>query len=226
MMCLFFASLMLQNASAWVTLPGVKHYCQYCPVAHTLEVIGERWSLLIVRDLMGGPKRYTDLASGLPGIGTNILANRLKDLEAAGILRKYKLPPPAASQVYELTEYGRELKSVLFEMARWGARSLGPPKPEDLHPGWLENALRTVGYAAPECSGAFVFRVGDEVASLADGEAQAGALEDPDAVVETDPEGFYYFFVDRDLSRSAISGDRGAVENLLGTLPAVQPLAA
>jgi DNA-binding HxlR family transcriptional regulator len=204
----------------------MKHYCQYCPVAHSLEVVGERWSLLIVRDLMGGPKRYTDLAAGLPGIGTNILASRLKDLEGAGILRKYKLPPPAASQVYELTEYGRELKGVLFEMARWGARSLGPPKEEDLHPGWLESALRMVSYAAPECSNRFVFRVGNEVASLVECDARPGEIEDPDAVVETDPEGFYYFFVDRDLSRSTVTGDRAALEQLLGTLPAVEPVAA
>jgi DNA-binding HxlR family transcriptional regulator len=212
----------LQNASGSATLPGVKSYCQYCPVAHSLEVVGERWSLLIVRDLMGGPKRYTDLAFGLPGIGTNILAGRLKDLEAAGVVRKYRLPPPAASQVYELTEYGRELKGVLFEMARWGARSLGPPKEEELHPGWLEGALRMVGYAAPECSGRFVFRVGDEEASLVNGDSQPGALEDPDAVVETDAEGFYYFFVDRDLTRVTVTGERAAVENLLGTLPAVE----
>jgi DNA-binding HxlR family transcriptional regulator len=226
MMDFLFASRMLQNASRSATLPGVKTYCQYCPVAHSLGVIGERWSLLIVRDLMGGPKRYTDLAAGLPGIGTNILASRLKDLEGAGVLRKYRLPPPAASQVYELTEYGRELKGVLFEMARWGARSLGPPKQEELHPGWLEGALRLVGYAAPECSGRFVFRVGDEEASLVNGEAQPGPLEDPDAVLEMDAEGFYYFFVDRDLSRASIDGDRSAVESLLGTLPAVEPVAA
>jgi DNA-binding HxlR family transcriptional regulator len=204
----------------------VKHYSQYCPVAHSLEVVGERWSLLIVRDLMGGPKRYTDLAAGLPGIGTNILAGRLKALEAAGVLQKHRLPPPYASQVYELTEYGRELKNVLFEMARWGARSLGPPKQEDLHPGWLEGALRMIGYAAPECSGRFVFRVGDEEASLANGDSRPGALDDPDAVVEMDADGFYYFFVDRDLSRATITGDRAAVENLLGTLPAVEPVAA
>jgi DNA-binding HxlR family transcriptional regulator len=206
---------MLQNASRSDTLPAVKHYGQYCPVAHALEVVGERWSLLIVRDLMGGPKRYTDLASGLPGIGTNILAGRLKDLESVGVLRKYRLPPPAASQVYELTEYGRALKTVLFEMARW-----------DLHPGWLEGALRMVGYAAPKCSGRFVFRVHDEVASLLNGDSQPGAIDDPDAVVETDAEGFYYFFVDRDLSRATVTGDRAAVENLLGTLPAVEPVAA
>jgi DNA-binding HxlR family transcriptional regulator len=213
---------MLQNASEWATLPVVKHYCQYCPVAHSLDVIGERWSLLIVRDLMGGPKRYTDLAGGLPGIGTNILASRLKDLEAAGVVHKYRLPPPAASQVYELTEYGRELKGVLFEMARWGARSLGPPKQEELHPGWLEGAIRLVGYAAPECSGRFVFRVGDEDASLVDGDARPGEVEDPDAVIETDSEGFYYLFVDRDLSRATVTGERTAVEQLLGTLPAVE----
>jgi DNA-binding HxlR family transcriptional regulator len=215
---------MLQNASRSATLPRVKHYGQYCPVAHSLEVVGERWSLLIVRDLMGGPKRYTDLACGLPGIGTNILASRLKDLEAAGVLRKYRLPPPAASQVYELTEYGRELKTVLFEMARWGARSLGPPKQDDLHPGWLEGALRMIGYAAPQCSGRFTFRVGDEEASLLNGDAQPGALDDPDAIVETDAEGFYYLFVDRDLSRVEVTGERAAVENLLGTLPAVEPV--
>jgi DNA-binding HxlR family transcriptional regulator len=226
MMHFRFASMPLQNASGSATIPAVKHYCQYCPVAHSLEVVGERWSLLIVRDLMGGPKRYTDLAAGLPGIGTNILASRLKDLEAAGVLRKYRLPPPAASQVYELTEYGRELKSVLFEMARWGARSLGPPKQEDLHPGWLEGALRMVGYAAPECSGRFVFRVGAEEASLVNGDARPGALEDPDAVVETDAEGFYYLFVDRDLGRTTVTGDRVALEQLLGTLPAVEPVAA
>jgi DNA-binding HxlR family transcriptional regulator len=203
----------------------MKHYSQYCPIAHSLEVVGERWSLLIVRDLMGGPRRYTDLAQGLRGIGTNILAGRLKDLEAAGVVRKYRLPPPAASQVYELTEYGRELKTVLFEMARWGARSLGPPQPDDLHPGWLESALRTIGYAAPECSGSFVFRVGAEEASLVNGDAQPGPVVDPDAVVECDAEGFYYLFIDRDLDRVGISGDRTAVERMLGMLPVVEPLA-
>jgi hypothetical protein len=83
-----------------------------------------------------------------------------------------------------------------------------------------------VGYAAPKCSGRFVFRVGDEVASLLNGDSQPGALHDPDAVLETDAEGFYYFFVDRDLSRATITGDRAAVENLLGTLPDVEPVAA
>jgi DNA-binding HxlR family transcriptional regulator len=74
-----------------------KRYAQYCPVAHALELVGERWALLVVRELLNGPKRYTDLAAALPGIGTNILAGRLRDLEEAGVVRKRKLPPPAAS---------------------------------------------------------------------------------------------------------------------------------
>src|ERR671926_664409 len=99
------------------------HTCygdQYCPMAHALSLVGERWSLLIVRELMHGPKRYTDLAANLPGIGTNILAARLRDLEEAGVLTKRRLPPPAASQDYELTEYGRALRPVMRELAIWG----------------------------------------------------------------------------------------------------------
>src|SRR5919206_636940 len=147
-----------------------KHYDQYCPVAHALDLVGERWALLVVRELMPGPKRYTDLADHLPGIGTNILAARLRDLETCGVVTKRTLPPPAASRVYELTEYGRALRPVLRELAMWGARSLGPPTADDvLFPGWLENALGTVlaPFAPP---GRFEFRVGEEVASIVDGE--------------------------------------------------------
>src|SRR6266571_937159 len=91
------------------TTPVSKRYDQYCPIAHALELVGERWALLIVRELLHGPKRYTDLAAHLPGIGTNILASRLKDLEGCGVVAKRRLPPPAASQVYELTPYGAGL---------------------------------------------------------------------------------------------------------------------
>src|SRR6478672_2466518 len=135
-----------------------KRYDQYCPVAHALDLIGERWALLVVRELMHGPKRYTDLAANLPGIGTNILASRLRDLEGCGIVAKRTLPPPAASRVYELTDYGRDLKAVMRELALWGARSLGPPTDGDeLFPGWLENALDTV-LAPIAPPGSFVFR--------------------------------------------------------------------
>ena len=129
-----------------------KRYDQYCPVAHALDLVGERWSMLIVKELMHGPQRYTDLAEHLPGIGTNILAGRLRDLETCGVIAKRKLPPPAASRVYELTDYGRALQPVMRELALWGARSLGPPTDADeLFDGWLANALDTMlGPFAPD----------------------------------------------------------------------------
>ena len=107
-----------------------KRYDQYCPVCHALGLVGERWALLVVRELLQGPKRYTDLLEGMPGIGTNILASRLRELEAGGVVQKRKLPPPAASTVYELTEYGKQLEEPLYALARWGARTLGPPGKE------------------------------------------------------------------------------------------------
>src|SRR4029450_8110191 len=98
-----------------------KRYAQYCPVAHALELVGERWALLIVRELLGGQKRYTALAAALPGIGTNILAARLKDLEQAGVIQKRRLPPPAAASVYELTPYGDRLPEPPHGPGRRGA---------------------------------------------------------------------------------------------------------
>jgi DNA-binding HxlR family transcriptional regulator len=196
-----------------------KHYEQYCPVAHALDLVGERWALLVVRELMHGPKRYTDLAEHLPGIGTNILASRLRDLEAAGVVAKRKLPPPAASRVYELTDYGLGLRPAIRELALWGARSLGPPTAEDeLFPGWLENAVDTV-LAPMAPPGRFEFRVGEEVAALVDGEARPGSIEQPDVVVEGDAEGIYYMFVDRRLDLVSVQGDRGMLEQLLDAAP-------
>ena len=195
-----------------------KSYDQYCPVAHALDLVGERWSLLVVRELMRGPKRYTDLADHLPGIGTNILAARLRDLETYGIVTKRRLPPPAASRVYELTEYGRALETVLRELALWGARSLGPPAGDELFPGWLESAVGTV-LAPIAPSGRFEFRVGDEIASLVDGEARAGSIEEPDVVVEGDPGGVYYMFVDRRLDCVSVEGDRELLEQLINASP-------
>jgi DNA-binding HxlR family transcriptional regulator len=193
----------------------MKRYDQYCPVAHALDLVGERWALLVVRELMHGPKRYTDLADSLPGIGTNILAGRLRDLEAAGVVAKRTLPPPAASRVYELTDYGRSLRPVMRELALWGARSLGPPTADDqLYEGWLANALDTMlaPYAPP---GSLEFRVGDEVASLVDGEARSGPAEQADVAVQADPEGIYYLFIEGRLDRVSVEGDRGLLEQLL-----------
>jgi DNA-binding HxlR family transcriptional regulator len=189
-------------------------------MAHALDLVGERWALLVVRELMHGPKRYTDLVAGLPGIGTNILASRLRDLEACGVVTKRTLPPPAASRVYELTDYGRGLRSAMRELALWGARSLGPPTAEDeLFEGWLANAVDIV-LAPIAPAGRIEFRVGDEVASLVDGEALSGSIESPDVVVETDPQGIYHMFVDRRLDLVKVQGDRRLLEQLIEAAPA------
>jgi DNA-binding HxlR family transcriptional regulator len=196
-----------------------KRYDAYCPVAHALGLVGERWSLLIALELMHGPKRYTDLVEALPGIGTNILAARLRDLEAGGVIARRILPPPAPAKVYELTEYGRGLKPAIRELALWGARSLGPPGEDDeLFPGWLVNALDTV--VAPVAPpGRFEFRVGEEVASVVDGEARPGGIEDPDVVIEGDPVAVHEMFVDRRLDRATVTGDRALLERLLAAAP-------
>jgi DNA-binding HxlR family transcriptional regulator len=113
-----------------------RSYDQYCPVAEALDVVGDRWALLIVRDLLTGPLRYRDLQARLSGIPPNILATRLRELEAAGLVQRRELPPPAARTVYELTADGRGLEPVVRSLARWGMRRLAPPAPDtELLPG-------------------------------------------------------------------------------------------
>ena len=175
-----------------------KRYDQYCPVCHALGLVGERWALLVVRELLRGPKRYTDLLEGMPGIGTNILAARLRELEQGGILRKRKLPPPAASTVYELTEYGQELEEALYALARWGAKTLGPPdKGDELYPDWGLNAFAALldPEAARGVTETYVVRVGDDVytARLEDGllEVEVGAAGDADLDATLGMETFY-----------------------------------
>jgi len=107
----------------------MRSYQQYCAVAKALDVVGDRWVLLIVRELMStGPSRYTDLLKGLPGIATNLLADRLKDIEKAGIVRSYAAPPPVATTLFELTERGQALRPLLEELGRWGAPLMGVPQ--------------------------------------------------------------------------------------------------
>ena len=201
----------------------MKPYDQYCPIAHSLGLVGERWTLLVVRELLHGPKRYTDLADNLPGIGTNILALRLKELEGGGIVEKKKLPPPFASTVYELTPAGRELRPVLHELARFGARLMGPPPPDALAEGWLVGALDLA--LSPLCRGSTIaFRIGEEEASLVDCTATPGIAEDYDVLVETDATGFYHLVVDRRLEGVRIDGDVAALDQLLdGFAPSPLP---
>lgn len=105
-----------------------KTYNQYCAIACALDVVGERWSLLLVRNLCSGPKRYSDLLKGMPGISTNILTNRLKALEANEVITTRYLPAPAASSVYDLTARGQALIPALSALAQWGASSMGAPE--------------------------------------------------------------------------------------------------
>jgi DNA-binding HxlR family transcriptional regulator len=207
----------------------MKRYDQYCPIACSLGLIGERWTLLVVRELMHGPKRYTDLVDGLHGIGTNILAARLKALEAAGLVERRKLPPPAASNVYELTPTGQGLRPVLHELARFGARLMGPPPLDALNPGWLVDAL-DLALSPVSPVGRLAFRVGDEEASLVDGVARPGLVDDPDVFVETDAIGFYHLVVNRQTEGVRIEGDFEVLEHLIdafGPKPATpEPLLA
>lgn len=112
------------------TMSVVKSYEEACGLAKALDVLGERWTLLVIRQLMFGPQRFTDLESGLPGVPPSLLSSRLRELGDAGLVGKRTLLPPAASTVYELTEAGRELEGPIVSLARWGAR-FGPPVTEE-----------------------------------------------------------------------------------------------
>jgi len=118
-------------------------YNQYCGLARALDLVGERWALLVVRELTLGGKRFTDLREGLPGIGTNVLATRLRQLQADGIVRKLRLMPPADTTVYMLTDEGVELVPAMLALGRWGAQSMGSRGLEqELHSNWVAVAMR------------------------------------------------------------------------------------
>ncbi|CAL9404006.1 hypothetical protein SUDANB105_01513 [Streptomyces sp. enrichment culture] len=112
-------------------MPPRRSYDQYCSAARALDVIGDRWTLLIVRELLAGPRRYTDLHADLPGVSTDVLASRLKDMERDGLTTRRRLPPPGAAFVYELTPRGRELLPVLQAVGAWGQAELGERRPTD-----------------------------------------------------------------------------------------------
>jgi DNA-binding HxlR family transcriptional regulator len=170
-------------------------YGQFCGVAHAMELVGERWALLVIRDLIPGPKRFTDLRNGLPRIPTNILSARLKELEGSGVIQRRLLPRPQGSVVYQLTDYGRELEDVVLRLGLWGARSLGRPRPDDVVTAdSLIMALRAtyVRGAARGLHLGFQLRVGDVVVhARIDGgalEVARGPLPDSDLVIETGAE--------------------------------------
>ncbi len=171
-----------------------RSYDQFCPAARALDVVGERWSLLIVRDLLAGPKRFKELREGLPGIATNLLSSRLRSLERDGVLRRSELPPPAGSVVYELTERGQALQPVLRELASWGTPRLGSPRRRD---SVDLDRLMLAGFGKvkpmrppPELRETYELRIGKEAYAIRveNGEARVvrGASERPDLVVTLD----------------------------------------
>ena len=211
-----------------------RSYNQYCAVARAMDVLGERWTLLIVRELLTGPKRFKDLLEGLPGIGTNLLTSRLKDLEGHGVLRRATLPRPAASRVYELTELGRSLEPVVIGLARWGLEFLGAScEEDDRQPAWAMVALQSM--LKPEATGetkeSYEFRVDDEVfyVWVADGETgvRQGSAADPDLVVRSDTQTLLAVAAGRIVTTEAVAsgairieGDRDARERCLKMLGA------
>lgn len=167
---------------------GMRSYEDPCGIARALDLVGERWALLIVRELVFGPKRFTDLRLGLRGASPNVLSQRLRELEAAGVVRRRK--PGAA--LYELTDWGRELHPILLQLGRWGARSAARPAGE-LSVDALLLALEATFLPAQAAElrasyelllgeARFALRVEDRTLSAA-----AGSAQRPDAVIETDP---------------------------------------
>src|SRR5215208_2169092 len=151
----------------------MRTYGDRCGVARGLDVVGERWALLVVRELLLGPKRFTDLRAGLPNVGPDVLAQRLRELEGSGVVRRRKLAPPSGARVYELTDWGRELEPVILGLGRFGSRAPFPGGDADLGADAFAVALKTVfdGEAADGLEATIELRVGEDrfVARVADG---------------------------------------------------------
>ena len=141
-------------------------------MAKSLDVVGDRWALLVVRELLLGPRRFTDLLDGLPGIGTNVLSTRLRDLEAAGIVQRTQVPAPTPAVLYELTDDGYELKPVLDAFARWGARRLTRAGADDaVKPHWFVLSLAaTVSHESFDPGTSYLLNIDDQLFTLRVGE--------------------------------------------------------
>ena len=159
----------------------MRTYGQYCALAKALDHVGDRWTLLVVRELLIGPRRYSQLRAALPGIATNLLADRLRDLQEDGIVAR------TPDGLYELTEYGRRLETVVHELVRWGKRWMAERQPdEEFRPEWLAVAL---GALLPRRrKGKVEIRAGDLVVGIDRGRVALGPIAHPDAIVEGAPE--------------------------------------
>ncbi|MBV9276950.1 MAG: helix-turn-helix transcriptional regulator [Candidatus Eremiobacteraeota bacterium] len=175
-------------------MPG-RSYGQYCGFSRALEIVGERWALLIVRDLLVGPKRFSDLQRGLPGIPSNILTTRLKELEDDGIVQRRLLPRPSGAVVYELTTAGRQLEEPVISLGRWGAKRLGEPRADEtVTEDSIASALLSTfcAKAAGRSSVSYELRVGSGItvhARVRGGKLEVGRgpLTRPDLIIEAGP---------------------------------------
>jgi DNA-binding HxlR family transcriptional regulator len=217
----------------------MRTYGDGCGIAHALDLVGERWALLVVRELLLGPKRFTDLRAGLPNASPNVLSQRLRELEDATIVRRRKLPPPAGSQVYELTDWGRGLEPIAIALGAWALRS--PTFPDDAPVGDDSVALAMQTFFDPSAAGdlnaRYELRLGDNpfYVRIADGRIALGRgpQDAPDAIVETDASTLSaVIWQGRELALAtasgdlSIKGDRAAVTRLIGLFPQPEPAAA
>lgn len=215
-----------------------RSYGDPCGVARALDLVGDRWALLVVRELILGPKRFTDLRAGLPLMSPDVLSQRLRELEQTGLVRRRRLAPPAASRVYELTPWGHELEPVILALGRWGSRAPFRAGDQPIGVDAFVLALKTLfdPPAAVGHDGRLELRLGEQQfrAEIADGrlELVRGAPDRPDAVVETDPGTLSaVLWHDRPLDDALRSGDlriegsERAVSLFLQRFPAPRPVA-
>lgn len=187
-------------------------YRQYCATARALDVVGERWTLLLVRELLTGPKRNKDLLRNLPGIGTNLLAARLRKLEDDGLVERTRLPPPAGSSVYQLTELGAKLEPAIMALARWGLNLLGDPEEQDeIRPSWVILGMKSVfrPERAADLREVYEFRIGGDVFWMAvdrgDTDAAQGHAPSPDLIVAADIDTFLEVHAGKLSAREAVA---------------------
>jgi DNA-binding HxlR family transcriptional regulator len=214
-----------------------RSYGDACRFAHALDLVGERWALLVVRELLLGPKRFTDLRRGLPNASSNILAERLRQLEEGNVVRHRRLPPPSAASVYELTEWGRELEPVVTRLGAWGARSPSVPEQVAIGPDSIVLAFRSLfdPEAAEDLSATYELRLGATDVfrvEVEGGELQLarGAAEDPDGAIATDPgtlagllTGQLALDVALDSGLATIAGPKRDVNRFLRLFPMPEP---